>query len=223
MIDLYFWPTANGLKVPILLKELGLEFTPHLINIRSGANQAEDFLRINPHARIPAIVDSAPPGAGPALTIYESGAILIYLADKYQRFLPVEPQPRYQVLQWVFWQVGHAAASLGLYQSLKEKITEPVPASVQAIAEGETVRLYQALEQQLSGREYVAGAYSIADIAIYPWIQPLRQGRDIAAYPNIARWSALVAARPAVQQAYRDGLAATPNEKSLAIALPPSV
>jgi len=154
---------------------------------------------------------------GAPLVIHESAAILIHLADAAKRFLPAEPHARAATIQWLFWQVGHVAASFGLYQTFREKIRSPIPADVDALAVGEVERLYQVLEQRLASSAYLAGDYTIADIALFPWIQPERQGRDLADYPNITRWRAQITQRPAVRNAYADGLAVAPNEKSLHI------
>jgi GST-like protein len=215
LIHLYYWPTANGIKIPILLNELGVEYQPHLVNIRNGDNALPDFLALNPNGKIPLLIDHGINGA--PLVIHESAAILIHLADAAKRFLPTEPHARAATMQWLFWQVGHVAASFGLYQTFREKIRSTIPADVDALAVGEVERLYQVLEQRLASSPYLAGDYTIADIALFPWIQPARQGRDLAHYPNIRRWRAQIAQRPAVRKAYADGLAVAPNEKSLHI------
>lgn len=215
MIHLYYWPTANGIKIPILSNELGVEYQLHLVNIRNGDNALPDFLALNPNGKIPLLIDDGVDGA--PLVIHESAAILIHLADAAKRFLPAEPQARAATMHWLFWQVGHVAASFGLYQTFREKIRSPIPADVDALAVGEVERLYQVLEQRLASSAYLAGDYTIADIALFPWIQPERQGRDLAHYPNITRWRAQIAQRPAVRNAYADGLAVAPNEKSLHI------
>lgn len=220
MIDLYYWPTANGIKVPILLHELGIEYRAHLVNIRAGENRLSDFLKLNPNGRIPVIVDTEPAAGDDPIGIHESAAILIYLAEKHGRFLPRDPMGRYQILQWLFWHVGHAASSFGLYQTLHEKIADTIPSSVDALATNEVARLYRVLDEQLAKSDYVAGPYSIADMAIFPWIQAARQGQDLERFPHIARWHADVGRRPAVRKAYLDGHAIASAERSLAIVNP---
>jgi GST-like protein len=216
MIDLYYWPTGNGLKVGILLEELGQEYRLLPINIRTGEQKQDGFQAISANGRIPAIVDHAPTAGGP-LSLFESGAILNYLANKAGRFLPAEgTAERQRVQEWLFWQVGHVTPYLSQLQVFKEKAPEPIPFALDLLG-AEAARLYGVLEKRLGEVPFVAGEYSIADMAIFPWIQPLRQGQDLARYPNIHAWRERIKARPAVQRAYEKGREVAAGEKSLAL------
>ncbi|MDR6607179.1 glutathione S-transferase N-terminal domain-containing protein [Pseudomonas synxantha] len=217
MIELYYWPTGNGLKIAILLEELGLEYRVVPINIREGEQKQAAFQRISANGRIPAIVDHAPEGLSEPLSLFESGAILNYLADKAGRFLPpAGTAERQTVQQWLFWQVGHITPYLSQLQLFKEKAPEPVPFALDLLS-AEATRLYRVLETRLSEVPYVAGEYSIADMAIFPWIQPLRQGQDLADFPHIRAWRKRLQARLAIQLAYAKGREVAANERSLAL------
>lgn len=220
MIDLYFWPTGNGLKVAILLEELELPYVVRPINIRTGEQKQEWFQAISANGRIPAIVDHAPgvnTAGGEPLSLFESGAILNYLANKAGRFLPVDGSvERQRVQEWLFWQVGHVTPYLSQLQVFKEKAPEPIPFALDLLG-AEATRLYSVLEKRLGEVPSVAGEYSIADMAIFPWIQPARQGQDLAQYPNIDAWRERIKARPAVQRAYAKGRDVAAGEKSLAL------
>ncbi|WP_297838375.1 glutathione S-transferase N-terminal domain-containing protein [Pseudomonas sp.] len=217
MIDLYYWPTGNGLKVGILLEELEQDYRIVPTNIRTGEQKHADFQRISANGRIPAIVDHAPSAFSEPLSLFESGAILNYLADKAGRFLPpASSVERQRVQEWLFWQVGHVTPYLSQLQLFKEKAPEPIPFALDLL-QAEATRLYGVLERRLGEVAYVAGEYSIADMAIFPWIQPLRQGQDLAVYPNINAWRERIKARPAVQRAYAKGREVAANEKSLAL------
>lgn len=217
MIDLYYWPTGNGLKVGILLEELEQECRVLPINIRTGEQKQEWFQAISANGRIPAIVDHAPEGLNGPLSLFESGAILNYLANKAGRFLPPEGTvERQRVQEWLFWQVGHVTPYLSQLQVFKEKAPEPIPFALDLLG-AEAARLYGVLERRLGEVPFVAGEYSIADMAIFPWIQPLRQGQDLANYPNIHAWRERIKARPAVQRAYEKGREVAAGEKSLAL------
>lgn len=217
MIDFYYWPTGNGLKVAILLEELGQDYRVQPINIRTGDQRQDSFQQISANGRIPAIVDHLPANGSEALSLFESGAILNYLANKAGRFLPAEGTvERQRVQEWLFWQVGHITPYLSQLQLFKEKAPEPIPFALDLL-NAEATRLYGVLEKRLGQVAYVAGEYSIADMAIFPWIQPLRQGQDLADYPNITAWRERIKARPAVQRAYAKGRDVAANEKSLAL------
>jgi GST-like protein len=217
MIDLYYWPTGNGLKVGILLEELGQEYRLRPINIRSGEQKQDGFQAISANGRIPAIVDHAPVANGQPLSLFESGAILNYLADKAGRFLPAQgTAERQRVQEWLFWQVGHVTPYLSQLQVFKEKAPEPIQFALDLLG-AEAERLYRVLEKRLGEVPFVAGEYSIADMAIFPWIQPLRQGQDLEHYPNINAWRERIKARPAVQRAYEKGREVAAGEKSLAL------
>ncbi len=200
MIDLYTWKTPNGLKVAIMLEELGEDFKVNLIDIRQGEQFSEDFLRISPNNKIPAIVDHD--NYGSCIAIFESGAILQYLADKYKSFLPAMGTERYEVLQWLFWQVGGLGPMAGQTQHFVEHAPQKITYAIHRYA-SETTRLYSVLDRQLVGRNYICGAYSIADIACYPWIAAHElQCQDLTAFPNITRWFSLMQRRPAVVRAH---------------------
>lgn len=217
MIDFYYWPTGNGLKVAILLEELGQDYRVQPINIRIGDQRQDSFQQISANGRIPAIVDHLPANGGEALSLFESGAILNYLADKAGRFLPAPGSvERQRVQEWLFWQVGHITPYLSQLQLFKERAPEPIPFALNLL-NAEASRLYGVLEKRLGQVAYVAGDYSIADMSIFPWIQPLRQGQDLADYPNIHAWRERIKARPAVQRAYAKGREVAANEKSLAL------
>lgn len=214
MIDLYYWPTGNGLKVGILLEELGVEYRLVPVNIRAGQQKQADFQRISANGRIPAIVDYRP---DTPLSLFESGAILSYLADSAGQFLPpAGTAERLKVQEWLFWQVGHITPYLSQLQLFKEKAPEPIAFALDLL-NTEATRLYRVLEQRLAEVAYVAGEYSVADMAIFPWIQPQRQGQDLADYPNIQAWRERIKARPAVQRAYAKGREVAAGERSLAL------
>lgn len=217
MIDLYYWPTGNGLKIGILLEELEVDYRVVPINIREGEQKQATFQRISANGRIPAIVDHAPEGLSEPLNLFESGAILNYLADKAGRFLPPAGSvERQKVQEWLFWQVGHITPYLSQLQVFKEKAPQPIPFALDLL-NAEATRLYRVLETRLSEVPFVAGEYSIADMAIFPWIQPLRQGQDLADFPHIHAWRERLKARPAIQRAYAKGREVAANERSLAL------
>ena len=202
MIDLYSWPTPNGLKISIFLEEAGLEHRVHPINIGKGEQFAPEFLAIAPNNRIPAIVDHDPAAGGEPVSVFESGAILTYLGDKTGRFLPTETRARNEVMQWLFWQVGGLGPMAGQNHHFNLYAPEKIPYAMERYVK-ETARLYGVLDKRLADRAFVAGDYSIADMAIYPWIVPhQRQRQDLAEFPHLARWFADIAARPATVRAY---------------------
>jgi len=215
VIDLYYWPTANGLKIGILLEELGTAYQVLPVNIRQGEQQQASFRRISANGRIPAIVDHA--AAGGALSLFESGAILNYLAEQAGRFLPAAGSvERQRVQEWLFWQVGHVTPYLSQLQVFREKAPEPIPFALDLL-QAEAVRLYGVLEERLAQLPFVAGDYSIADMAIFPWIQPARQGIALAEYPHLRAWRETIKARPAVQRAYAKGHEVAAAERSLIV------
>jgi GST-like protein len=217
MIDLYFWPTGNGLKVAILLEELGQDYRVLPINIRTGEQKQSWFQAISANGRIPAIVDHAPGTGLKPLSLFESGAILNYLASKAGRFMPPEGSvERQRVQEWLFWQVGHVTPYLSQLRVFKEKAPEPIPFALDLLG-AEASRLYGVLEKRLQAADYVAGEYSIADMAIFPWIQPLRQGQELKEYPAIHAWRERIKARPAVQRAYQKGREVAAGERSLVL------
>ncbi len=201
-LDLYYWTTPNGHKITIFLEEAGLPYNVHPININNGDQFTPEFLAISPNNRIPALVDHQPQGTAAPLSLFESGAILEYLADKTGLFLPSSGAARYQVLQWLYWQMGGLGQMAGQNHHFSRYAPERIPYATQRYV-NETNRLYGVLNKQLEGREYIAGDYSIADMASYPWIRPYEaQGQDLNEFPNIKRWFETMAARPAVVRAY---------------------
>ena len=202
MIDLYYWTTPNGHKVSILLEEAGLEYSVRPVHIGKGEQFAPEFLKIAPNNRIPAIVDHAPADGGEPIALFESGAILEYLADKSGQFLPRETRARFEVLQWLYWQMGGVGPMAGQNHHFVRYAPEPIPYAIERYVK-ETARLYGVLDRQLAGREYVAGDYSIADMAIYPWAKLWEMQRQrLEDFPNMAAWLERIGARPAVQRAY---------------------
>jgi GST-like protein len=207
MIELYFWTTPNGYKPLIFLEETGLDYVLKPVDIGAGAQFEPGFLRIAPNNRIPAIVDTAPKGGGGPVSVFESGAILTYLAEKTGRFLPTEPAARADVQQWLFWQMGGLGPMAGQNHHFSNYAPEKIPYAIDRYVK-ETARLYRVLDTRLADRDFIAGDYSIADMASYPWIVPYKnQGQDLADFPNLARWFAVMGARDAVKRAYAKGKA----------------
>ena len=203
MIDLYTWSTSNGRKASIMLEELGADYTLHPIHIGKGDQFTPEFLAINPNGKIPAIIDSDGPGGAP-ITVFESGAILIYLAEKFGRFLPAAPVARMEVIQWLMFQMGGIGPIFGQVHHFLRAAKEQVPYGIERYGT-EARRLYGVLDRRLDGRDHLAGdGYSIADIATWPWV--LRhewQQVDLAEYPNVKRWFDAIGSRPAVQRGIR--------------------
>ncbi len=207
MIDLHYWPTPNGHKVLIFLEEAGLEHIIHPVNIGNGEQFRPEFLAISPNNRMPAIVDHAPRDEGAPISVFESGAILLYLAHKTGEFGGRDPRAHIDVLQWLMWQVGGLGPMLGQNHHFTRYAPEKVPYAIDRYL-SETARLYGVLDRQLAGRSFVTGEdYTVADMACFPWILPEAQGQDIAQFPNLARWHADIAARPAVIRALARGKA----------------
>jgi GST-like protein len=199
MIELYAWPTPNGFKISIMLEEVGLPYSVHPVDIGKGDQFDPAFLRISPNNKIPAIVDPEGPG-GKSISVFESGAILIYLADKTAKLLPREGAGRYAALEWLMFQMGGIGPMLGQAHHFRLYAPEQIQYAIDRYT-NESKRLYAVLDRRLDGQEFVAGEYSIADIAIMPWLRyPERQGVEIADYPNVRRWRDAIAARPAVQR-----------------------
>ena len=200
MIDLYTWPTPNGHKVHIMLEEIGLPYTVHAIDIGAGDQFDPEFLKISPNNKMPAIVDQDGPDGKP-LSLFESGAILIYLANKTGRFFPEEPRQRYTTLQWLMWQMGSIGPMLGQAHHFLQYAPEDIPYAKARYA-NEAKRLYGVADKRLGESRYLAGDdYSIADMAAWPWMRrPERQGVERGDYPNFKRWFDEIAERPAVQR-----------------------
>ena len=202
MIDLYYWPTPNGWKISIALEEMGLPYRTKPVNIGRGEQFAPDFLAISPNGRMPAIVDDEPPGGGGPLAIFESGAILVYLAEKSGRFLPRDVRGRSDVLAWLFWQVGGLGPMLGQHGHFRLYASEKLPYAIERY-ERETKRLYGVLDRRLAGRAHLCGDYSIADMACWPWVVTHKaQGIDLAEFPEVARWYDALKERPALRRGY---------------------
>lgn len=203
MIDLYYWTTPNGHKITLFLEETGLPYRIHPINIGKDEQFQPHFLKIAPNNRIPAIVDHAPADGGEPLSLFESGAILLYLAEKTGRFIPQDLRDREETLQWLFWQMGGLGPMAGQNHHFNRFAPEKVPYAIQRYVK-ETARLYGVLDKRLADRPFVAGAeYGIADMAIYPWIVPHSfQEQDLDDFPNLKRWFQSIQARPATVRAY---------------------
>lgn len=202
MLDLYYWGTPNGHKITIFLEETGLPYDLHRVDIGKGDQFKPDFLDISPNNRIPAIVDNSPKGGGAPISLFESGAILLYLAEKTGRFIPADIRGRAEVLQWLFWQVGGLGPMAGQNGHFNAYAPEKIPYAMERYTK-ETSRLYGVLNKRLAEREFIAGDYSIADMASYPWIVPHKAHKqDINAFPHLKRWFDDIAERPAVIRAY---------------------
>lgn len=213
MIHLYYWTTPNGHKITLFLEETGLPYRIVPVNIGRGEQFAAEFLRISPNNRIPAIVDDAPADGGAPLSVFESGAILLYLADKTGQLLPRDLRARNAALQWLFWQVGGLGPMAGQNHHFVHYAPERLPYAVERYVK-ETSRLYAVLDRQLAGREFIAGAYSIADIACYPWVVPHeRQLQKLEDYPNLRRWFETIRARPATVRAYARAQEVNPKDR----------
>lgn len=209
MIDLYYWPTPNGHKVTMFLEEAGLAYTLKPVNIGRGEQFEPDFLKIAPNNRMPAIVDHEPADGGEPLSIFESGAILLYLADKTGQFLSTELRERQMALQWLFWQMGGLGPMAGQNHHFVQYAPERIPYAMSRYVD-ETARLYGVLNKHLSdGRSFISGThYSIADMAIYPWIVPHeRQQQNLQDFPALANWFERIGKRPATVRAYEAGKA----------------
>lgn len=202
MIELYYWTTPNGHKITIFLEEAAVAYKIHPVNIAKGEQFDPEFLKISPNNRIPAIRDLAPADGGAPLSVFESGAILEYLADKTGRFLPTAPRKRFEALQWLYWQMGGLGPMAGQNHHFVQYAPERIPYAMERYIK-ETNRLYGVLNKQLAGKDYIAGEYSIADMACYPWIVPHeRQQQKLEDFPHLQSWFTRMAARPAVQRAY---------------------
>ena len=202
MIDLYYWTTPNGHKITIFLEETTLPYKIHPINIGKGEQFKADFLTISPNNRIPAMIDNDPPGGGKPIPVFESGAILVYLAEKTGKFLPTEPRARADVMQWLFWQMGGLGPMSGQNNHFSNNAQEKIQYAMDRYR-NEVNRLYGVMNKRLADRPFLAGEYSIADMASYPWaVLHERQHQKIADFPHLKKWLDTIAARPAVKKAY---------------------
>lgn len=203
MIDVYYWTTPNGHKITIFVEEAGIPYRIVPVNIGAGDQFQPDFLKIAPNNRMPAIIDHAPADGGAAISVFESGAILQYLAEKTGKFLPVDIRGRTEVMQWLYWQMSGLGPMAGQNHHFVQYAPEHIPYAVERYVK-ETNRLYGVLNKRLADREFVADTYSIADMAIYPWIVPYeRQGQKLENFPHLKRWFETMQARLAVQRAYQ--------------------
>jgi GST-like protein len=199
MIDLYAWPTPNGYKISIFLEEVGLPYRVIPVDIQRGDQFKPDFLAISPNNRMPAIVDTDGPN-GKAYSLFESGAILMYLAEKTGKLMPGDVAGRYRVVQWLMFQMGGVGPMLGQAHHFRQYAPEQIPYAVQRYTK-EAGRLYGVLDRRLAQSQWLADDYSIADISVFPWIRPHeRQGQNLADFPNLKRWFETIDARPAVER-----------------------
>jgi GSH-dependent disulfide-bond oxidoreductase len=203
MIELYYWPTPNGHKITLFLEEAGLPYTIKPVNIGKGEQFEPAFLKISPNNRMPAIVDTAPADGGESVSVFESGAILQYLAEKTGRFLPADLRGRTTVMEWLFWQVGGLGPMLGQNHHFNRYAPEKIPYAIERYVR-ESRRLYGVLDKRLDGREFIAGKdYSIADMAAYPWtVSHEDQGINLDDFPQVKRWFAHIRDREATKKAY---------------------
>jgi GSH-dependent disulfide-bond oxidoreductase len=206
VIDLYYWPTPNGHKITLFLEEAGLEYRIVPVNIGAGEQFRPEFLAVSPNNRMPAIVDRRPADGSAPISVFESGAILLYLAEKTGRFLPADLHGRVQVLQWLFWQVAGLGPMAGQNHHFVQYAPEKLPYAIDRYVK-ETNRLYGVLDRRLTDREFIAGAtYTIADMAAYPWIVPWqKQQQVLTEFPHLQRWFEAIAARPGTVRAYARG------------------
>ena len=205
MINLYFWPTPNGNKITIMLEECGLDYTIYPIDITTGHQFQPEFLKLSPNNRMPAIVDDDPSGGGAPIDLFESGAILLYLAEKTGLFLPDDLRERYYVMKWLMWQMGGLGPMAGQCHHFNRFAPEKIPYAIDRY-KNETRRLYAVLNKALENRNFIVASYSIADIAIYPWIARYEwQGMDLNDHPNVKRWFECIQSRPETKRAYERG------------------
>lgn len=212
MIDLYYWPTPNGHKITLFLEEAALDYELHPIDIGKGAQFTPEFLAISPNNKIPAIIDHAPADGGEPISVFESGAILLYLAHKTRQFLPADVRAHARVNEWLFWQVGGLGPMTGQYGHFNVYAPETIPYAIERYTR-EAQRLLGVLDKQLNGRAFITGDdYTIADMACYPWINPYtRAPLDLEPFANLRRWHASIAARPATQRAYARAATVNPQ------------
>ncbi len=202
MIDLYYWTTPNGHKITMFLEEAGLPYNIFPINIGSGDQFKPEFLKIAPNNRIPAIIDREPTVGGEPISVFESGAILLYLAEKTNKLIPTDVRDRVAALEWLFWQMGGLGPMAGQNHHFNRYAPEKIPYAIDRYV-NETGRLYGVLNKRLESREFVAGSYSIADIASYPWITGYElQGQNLDNFPHLKRWFEAIKARPSTIRAY---------------------
>ncbi|MCW4454391.1 glutathione binding-like protein [Flavobacterium sp. MXW15] len=212
MIDLYYWPTPNGHKITLFLEEAGLPYTVKPVNIGKGDQFQPDFLAISPNNKMPAIVDQAPADGGAPIPVFESGAILVYLANKTGRFFGADVRQKVQVNQWLMWQMAGLGPMSGQMGHFNVYAPERIPYAIERY-DSEVRRLHRVMDKRLAGSEYLGGdEYSIADMASYPWIGAYdKLPADFDAFPHLHRWHQAIAARPATQRAYALGKQVNPD------------
>jgi GST-like protein len=215
MIELHYWPTSNGHKITMACEEMALPYEIHPVNIGKGEQFKPSFIAISPNNRMPAIVDRDPIGGGAPLSIFESGAILVYLAEKSGKFMPKDVRGRYDVMQWLFWQVGGLGPMAGQKGHFLNSAPEKIPYAIDRYTK-ETDRLIGVLDRRLQDREFLCGAYTIADMASYPWTfsQFKRDPSVLDNFHNVSRWVAAIGARPATVAAYQKGEPLTAQQVS---------
>ena len=217
MIDLYYWPTPNGHKITMYLEEAKLPYKLIGVNIGKGDQFKPAFLKFSPNNRMPAIIDHDPIDGKKPISVFESGAILLYLAGKTGKFIPKDLRRQVEVLEWVMWQMGGLGPMLGQNHHFNHYAPEKIPYAIDRYV-NETSRLYAVLNKRLSGRDFILGKqYTIADMAAYPWIIPHRQGQDMTDFPHLARWHAAINARPATTRAYARGKEVRPDSQPAVI------
>jgi GST-like protein len=203
MIDLYYWTSANAQKILLFLEELSLPFNIVPVNVGAGEQYLPEFVKVSPNSKIPVIVDHEPEGGGDPIVIFESGAILLYLAEKTGHFLATDTRTRFATLQWLFWQVGGLGPIGGQAVHFRNFAPEPIEYALKRYG-NENLRLIGVLDRQLQDRDFIVGEYSIADMACYPWIvaHDRRKQLDFEPFPNLTRWFESIRARPATERAY---------------------
>ena len=202
MIELHYWTTPNGHKITMFLEEAGLAYKIVPVNIGKGEQFKPEFLAISPNNRIPALIDHQPKDGGKPIPVFESGAMLLYLAEKTGKFLSADPRKRYETLEWLFWQMGGLGPMSGQNNHFAHYAPERIPYATKRYID-EVNRLYGVLNKKLAGRDFITGEYSIADMASYPWVVPYeRQGQRLEDFPNLKRWFEGIKARPATVKAY---------------------
>ena len=214
MIDLHYWTTPNGHKVTMFLEETGTPYKIFPVNIGKGDQFKPEFLKISPNNRIPAIVDTAPTDGGEPIAMFESGAILLYLADKVGRFIPRDTRARLDCIQWLFWQMGNLGPLAGQNHHFVHYAPEKIPYAIDRYV-NETGRLYAVLNKRLADREFITGEYTIADIASYTWVLPERQSQNIDEFPHLKRWKEAIKARAATERAYAKAKEINPGARGI--------
>ena len=214
MIDLYYWTTPNGHKITLFLEEAAMPYTLKRVHIGKGEQFETEFLKISPNNRIPAMVDHAPAEGGKAISVFESGAILLYLAGKSGQFIPKDLRGQVECIEWLFWQMAGLGPMAGQNHHFANYAPQKIPYAIERYVK-ETSRLYAVLNKRLTGRDFICGAqYTIADMACYPWILPDRQGQNMADFPALSRWHAAIKARPATTRAYARAKDVNPEQMS---------